>query len=47
MGLFEKRRFKNMLVWIQKFDAKNTSTWNNLNPNTATMQEVCFMNVTL
>lgn len=40
MGLFEKRRFKNMLVWIQKFDPKNSSTWNNLNPQTTTMQEV-------
>ncbi|KAI6214365.1 Rab GDP dissociation inhibitor [Aphelenchoides besseyi] len=40
MGMFEKRRFKKFLVWVQSFDANNSSTWNDLDPKTATMQQV-------
>merc|ERR1712209_162398 len=40
MGLFEKRRFKNFLVFVQDFDEKDPKTWKDLDPNTVTMQEL-------
>jgi Rab GDP dissociation inhibitor len=40
MGIFEKRRFKKFLVWVQTFDPANSSTWEGLNPQTTTMQQV-------
>ncbi|CAJ0572566.1 unnamed protein product, partial [Mesorhabditis spiculigera] len=40
MGMFEKRRFKKFLVWVQQFDANNKETWQELDPNTNTMQQV-------
>lgn len=40
MGIFEKRRFKKFLVWVQGFDAKDQKTWEGLDPNTTLMQQV-------
>ncbi|KAI6198301.1 Rab GDP dissociation inhibitor [Aphelenchoides fujianensis] len=40
MGMFEKRRFKKFLVWVQNFDPSNSTTWNELDPKSATMQQV-------
>lgn len=40
MGMFEKRRFKKFLVWVQSFDVNNKETWEGLDPNVATMQQV-------
>lgn len=40
MGMFEKRRFKKFLVWVQNFDPNNSSTWEGLDPRTAPMQQV-------
>ena len=39
MGLFEKRRFKNFLVWTQDFTEEDPKTWKDLSP-TSTMDEV-------
>ncbi|KAI1727145.1 GDP dissociation inhibitor domain-containing protein [Ditylenchus destructor] len=40
MGMFEKRRFKKFLVWVQTFDIKNPETWDGIDPETTTMQQV-------
>uniref|UniRef100_A0A915PPB8 Ubiquinone biosynthesis O-methyltransferase, mitochondrial n=1 Tax=Setaria digitata TaxID=48799 RepID=A0A915PPB8_9BILA len=40
MGMFEKRRFKKFLVWVQNFDINNEATYEGLNPDTNTMQQV-------
>jgi len=39
MGLFEKRRFKNFLVWAQDFTEEDPKTWKDMNPK-STMDEV-------
>lgn len=33
MGLFEKRRFRNFLLWVQEFDEKDPKTFKDKNPN--------------
>lgn len=33
MGLFEKRRFRNFIVWIHEFDEKDPKTFKDKNPN--------------
>jgi Rab GDP dissociation inhibitor len=38
MGIFEKRRFRNLLVWVMKYDANDQSTWQGLHPS-APMKE--------
>jgi len=40
MGIFEKRRFKNFLVFVQEFEKDNPSTWKDIDPNTSTMTDV-------
>merc|ERR1711971_1222474 len=40
MGLFEKRRFKNFLVFVQEFDTENPATWKDVDPHKTTMDEV-------
>jgi len=40
MGLFEKRRFKNFLVWVQEFSEEDPKTWKDIDPKTVTMEEV-------
>lgn len=40
MGLFEKRRFKKFLVFVQSFDFNNPQTWQGVDPNKTTMDEV-------
>lgn len=40
MGMFEKRRFKKFLCWVQNFNCTDSSTWDEMNPETVTMQEV-------
>merc|ERR1719193_2787136 len=40
MGIFEKRRFKNFLVWAIAMDFDNPKTWNNMDPKKTTMTEV-------
>jgi Rab GDP dissociation inhibitor len=40
MGMFEKRRFKKFLVWVQNFDPNDQKTWEGLDPKTSTMQQV-------
>ena len=39
MGLFEKRRFRNFLCWVQDFQEADPKTWKDLSP-TSTMDEV-------
>ncbi|CAF4178793.1 unnamed protein product, partial [Rotaria magnacalcarata] len=34
MGLFEKRRFRNLLVWINDYDEKDPKTYKDVPPNT-------------
>lgn len=36
MGIFEKRRFRNFLMFIQNFDFNNRSSWKEVDPNTTT-----------
>lgn len=40
MGLFEKRRFKNFLVYVQELDVANPATWKDIAPTKTTMEEV-------
>lgn len=40
MGIFEKRRMKKFLEWVQAWDDKNPSTHNGLNIDTDTMTTV-------
>jgi len=40
MGLFEKRRFRNFLIFVQDFDEKDPTTWKKFDPNTTPMSEV-------
>jgi len=44
MGLFEKKRFKNFLSWVQQFDETQESTWKTqgvvFHPQRTTMKEV-------
>ncbi|CAJ1055644.1 rab GDP dissociation inhibitor beta-like [Xyrichtys novacula] len=32
MGIFEKRRFKNLLVWAANYDVNNPKTWDGMDP---------------
>lgn len=38
MGMFEKRRFRNFLVYVQDFREEDPKTWNNFDPSTTNMQ---------
>ena len=40
MGLFEKRRFKNFLVFVNSFDEEDPKTWKEVDPKTTTTDEV-------
>uniref|UniRef100_A0A914E7X1 Rab GDP dissociation inhibitor n=1 Tax=Acrobeloides nanus TaxID=290746 RepID=A0A914E7X1_9BILA len=40
MGMFEKRRFKKFLVWVQNFNVNDRNTWDGANPETTTMQQI-------
>jgi len=40
MGLFEKRRFKNFLVFVQDFDESDPKTWKDVDPQKTTMEEL-------
>lgn len=42
MGMFEKRRFKKFLTWVQAFDKNNKDTWQGLDPEVNTMQQVAL-----
>jgi len=33
MGLFEKRRFRNFIIWVHEFDEKDPKTFKDKNPN--------------
>ncbi|CAG9832177.1 unnamed protein product [Diabrotica balteata] len=38
MGMFEKRRFRNFLIYVQDFQPDDPKTWKDLDPNTQNMQ---------
>jgi len=40
MGLFEKRRFRSFLIFVEEYDPNNEKTWKNMNCKTATMSEL-------
>ncbi|KAE9421240.1 hypothetical protein Angca_004857 [Angiostrongylus cantonensis] len=40
MGMFEKRRFKKFLIWVQSFSRDVKDTWQGLDPDVHTMQQV-------
>ena len=40
MGLFEKRRFRNFLIFVQEFDNNDPKTWKEVDPHKTTMSEV-------
>uniref|UniRef100_A0AC35U633 Rab GDP dissociation inhibitor n=1 Tax=Rhabditophanes sp. KR3021 TaxID=114890 RepID=A0AC35U633_9BILA len=40
MGMFEKRRFKKFLCWVQAFDVENEATYEETDPKKDTMQGI-------
>jgi len=40
MGMFEKRRFRNLLIFIQEFDLERPETWKDVDPNKTTAAEL-------
>lgn len=40
MGMFEKRRFRNFLVFVQDFNEEDPKTWKEIDPHKTTMQEL-------
>jgi Rab GDP dissociation inhibitor len=40
MGMFEKRRFKNFLVFVQDYREDDPKTWKDVDPNTTNMAQV-------
>lgn len=40
MGIFEKRRFRNFLIWVHDFDLEKPATWKGYDPKTMTMAEI-------
>nr|QBH73829.1 rab gdp-dissociation inhibitor [Thermobia domestica] len=40
MGVFEKRRFKNFLIYVQDFREDDPKTWKDMDPFTTNMQQV-------
>jgi Rab GDP dissociation inhibitor len=40
MGLFEKRRFKNFLVYVQDFKEDDPKSWKDMDPQKTNMQQV-------
>lgn len=40
MGLFEKRRFRNFLIYVMEFDDNEPKTWKDIDPRKTTMQEL-------
>jgi Rab GDP dissociation inhibitor len=40
MGLFEKRRFKNFLIFVQDFDENDPKSWKDVDPHKTTMSDV-------
>merc|ERR1712142_5999 len=40
MGMFEKRRFKNFLVFVQDFDENDPKTWKDIDPKTTLMEDL-------
>jgi len=40
MGLFEKRRFKNFLVFVQDFDENDPKTWKDVDPKSMMMEDL-------
>ena len=40
MGIFEKRRFQKFLAYCTKFDPEDQKTWDGVDPNKSTMQEL-------
>lgn len=40
MGLFEKRRFRNFLIFVQDFEEQDPTTWKKFDPHTTPMSEV-------
>jgi Rab GDP dissociation inhibitor len=40
MGLFEKRRFRNFLIFVQEFEENDPKTWKDVDPHKTTMAEV-------
>jgi len=40
MGIFEKRRFKNLLSYCYEYDAANPATWQKFVPKDSTAQQL-------
>ena len=40
MGMFEKRRFRSFLVYVQEFNLENPATWKDVDPNRTTAAEL-------
>ena len=40
MGIFEKRRFRKLLQYIQEFDINDPKTWKELDPKASTAADL-------
>ena len=40
MGIFEKRRFRNFLQYVQEFDENDPKTWKGMDPNQSTATQL-------
>lgn len=40
MGIFEKRKFRSLLMYIQQFNIEDPKTWNDLDPKTSTTKDM-------
>ncbi|KAK4336932.1 hypothetical protein RND71_043974 [Anisodus tanguticus] len=40
MGLFEKRRFRNFLIYVQEFKLEDQATWKGIDPHTTTCTDL-------
>lgn len=40
MGIFEKRRFRNFLQYVQEYDENDPKTWKGMDPNQSTAAQL-------
>lgn len=40
MGIFEKRRYRQFLLFVQEFNPEDQSTWKGYNPKETTSEEI-------
>lgn len=40
MGMFEKRRYRNLLIYVNEYDGENPATWKKFKPKESTSQQL-------